>query len=1207
MRQIGLIVAVLVLAIVSNGCSTFGVESISELFGIDDDVKIEPATFAFDIDNKALEPIEIKFDCNAAWSVVCDAEWCSVSPTSGRGSATLTATVDENLTYNIRTATISIRSATTDLRKSVTITQQGATEVQFADEKFKNIIARSTIYGNSADSNPYEPRADANSDGDISTDEALAVQVIAFDPLKEGVQSLDGIEYFTNLLSLGCAAGATVSKTEGGLSAIDLSKNTKLKRLDCSNNLLEELDVSQNRELTELICSSNRIGSIDITANTLLEKFDCSDNLLTSLNLTNNTKLTTLYCFNNLIVTLEVIATSLYNSAVDCPLDCAPMNDTGGNNLLERLYIAKGRTIKQINGVGTNARNADCIPLQTEIVEGSEQDQFLLSQNQFSVAQLGGSISVTVTSGKSYTIVSMPSWISETTSASTRTLATTTHTFTIEPNNTLTERTGLILFSNSDQTTLSVTVRQNTFEVVVFADPNFKAAVLKSTIYGNNIDSNPDEPKVDSNSDGEITSDEAQNVICVSVDTYTDNIVSLGGIEYFTNISVLYCKGLWSAQQYGGLTELDVSHNTKLESLDCSSNHIASIDVSGCTELTVLSCHFNQLTKIDVSNNKKLIGLDINQNNLTRLDVSQNKYLTHLSCENNQIGSLDVSVNTDLVRLIIDGNMLTEIDISHNPLLTHLFCSRNRLTKLDVSHNSAIEYLYCETNRLTSLDLTNNKEIVYLTCQDNLLTTLDVSTTQLHNYSDRTAANLRCAPMKDDNGDNTLKTLYIATSQVISYINGEGEYARNTEYIPAQTEIVESAGNITFVDSEVERICIANFDTNHDGILTATEAASVSSIGTLFANSIIKSFNELQYFTGLTQIDNGGFQMCRSLTEITLPNTITTLSSVAFFECISLTSITIPDSVTDLVPLYLFSKCINLRTFYGKYASDDNRCLIKDGQLYSFAPAGLTEYDVPENVNVITHSAFAYCDKLERITIPNTVNTISRHAFEGCSSINEFTIPSSVKTIGYDAFGFCSALTTMTIPDTVIELYGAFGGCTNMRAFYGKYATQDNRAQIKDNSLLSVASAGLTEYTVPSGVTSFVSNVFSYCNKLQSITIPEGVTVLENCSFHQCAALTEINLPQSLTTISNNAFQCCTGLEQITIPPAVATIGQYSFVDCLSLKSVYCQPTVPPELGAEVFKNLTDFTVYVPSQSVEAYRQAAEWSNYADSIVGYDF
>ena len=109
-------------------------------------------------------------------------------------------------------------------------------------------------------------------------------------------------------------------------------------------------------------------------------------------------------------------------------------------------------------------------------------------------------------------------------------------------------------------------------------------------------------------------------------------------------------------------------------------------------------------------------------------------------------------------------------------------------------------------------------------------------------------------------------------------------------------------------------------------------------------------------------------------------------------------------------------------------------------------------------------------------------------------------------------------------------------------------------------------------------------------------------------AFKDCDTITSIILPESLESIKSYAFNNCSALTSITIPDSVTTIGDYAFWDCDSLTSVYCKATTPPSLGYNVFDyNHSSRKIYVPAESVQAYRRAGGWMVYAFDIVGYDF
>src|SRR5690606_17484736 len=73
------------------------------------------------------------------------------------------------------------------------------------------------------------------------------------------------------------------------------------------------------------------------------------------------------------------------------------------------------------------------------------------------------------------------------------------------------------------------------------------------------------------------------------------------------------------------------------------------------------------LTAIDVSNNTNLVDLHCSSNDLTTIDVSNNINLVNLNCMSNDLTTIDLSNNVNLYNIIIDNNDISSLDFSNNP------------------------------------------------------------------------------------------------------------------------------------------------------------------------------------------------------------------------------------------------------------------------------------------------------------------------------------------------------------------------------------------------------------------------------------------------------------------------------------------------------------------------------------------------------------
>ena len=76
-------------------------------------------------------------------------------------------------------------------------------------------------------------------------------------------------------------------------------------------------------------------------------------------------------------------------------------------------------------------------------------------------------------------------------------------------------------------------------------------------------------------------------------------------------------------------------------------------------------------------------------------------------------------------------------------------------------------------------------------------------------------------------------------------------------------------------------------------------------------------------------------------------------------------------------------------------------------------------------------------------------------------------------------------------------------------------------------------------------------------------------------------------------------FYGCTSLTSITIPNSVTELGKACFYGCTSLTRVYCLGTTPPSCNDYyTFENKASKTLYVPEESVDAYKSAMVWKDF---------
>lgn len=206
--------------------------------------------------------------------------------------------------------------------------------------------------------------------------------------------------------------------------------------------------------------------------------------------------------------------------------------------------------------------------------------------------------------------------------------------------------------------------------------------------------------RINTNGDNEIQVSEAEGYQ-LEIDVSQISVSDLTGLEAFDSIVSLNCNNV-------GLTILNISGNTELQTLYCNHNQLTTIDLSNQTKLTTLQCNHNSLLTLDLSNNISLREVYCIGNELSNLNLMMLPEIRVLYCSENFLTNLqlaDGTISKHFNRLKCDQNQLTALDLSSYPTMDYLDCSDNALIDLDVSNGNNFDFLlfHAENNNLTCI------------------------------------------------------------------------------------------------------------------------------------------------------------------------------------------------------------------------------------------------------------------------------------------------------------------------------------------------------------------------------------------------------------------------------------------------------------------------------------------------------------------------
>ena len=265
--------------------------------------------------------------------------------------------------------------------------------------------------------------------------------------------------------------------------------------------------------------------------------------------------------------------------------------------------------------------------------------------------------------------------------------------------------------------------------------------------------------------------------------------------------------------------------------------------------------------------------------------------------------------------------------------------------------------------------------------------------------------------------------------------------------------------------------------------------------------------------------------------------------------------------------------------------------------------------DEPYTVTSIPENAFSGNANITSVFIPSTVKTIGESAFDCCCYLVDIQLSEGIERIESCAFTDCYWISELILPDS-LEYIGSsafdfLGESTQVTVKFGK------NIETIEGSAFSSTGIVNKELIIPSTVKTIGSAAFSGWLNLEKITVESGNTkfyaegncLIETLTGRLIKGCKNSIIPNDATIkkIDSYAFWGC-DIEHLTIPASVTFIGDYAVAYCKMLREVIIEATTPPTLDMGDSFWGTEYPIYVPANSVNAYKTANGWEHFVNRI-----
>lgn len=358
------------------------------------------------------------------------------------------------------------------------------------------------------------------------------------------------------------------------------------------------------------------------------------------------------------------------------------------------------------------------------------------------------------------------------------------------------------------------------------------------------------------------------------------------------------------------------------------------------------------------------------------------------------------------------------------------------------------------------------------------------------------------------------------------------------------------------------------------------------------SNTMVRGIGKFKFEKPVVKINGGLFQENYKLTGIYFPKTIESIM----------------DEENGIPCL---AACFNLNaigiTSPNSYYYSNNNCLISKADNSIVIGTGKSE--IPSTAKNIGALSF-YGLPIKELHIPSNIDSIGDMSIAGCYKLKKLTIDNGVKTIGSMVCFYMYNVENIVIPDSVTSIgENSFMSYKTRALTIGKGLTTLGDGCFNPMNLDKISVSSENTSFESTGNNLIVKGTKTLYKGTSSSIMPNDIKIIKDHAFATNTGLTSINIPDSVTKIGEYAFDQCTSLETVTIGSGITEIGIQAFDAQDALHSITIKATIPPTLGSNAIpnkQNMPNLKIYVPSESITAYKAAASWKYNVDQIYAIE-